>query len=104
MEAMSAGTAVVAYPSGGIPELIESGKTGLLTETPSPEALARSIRLLVEDPGVRNRLSENGRLAWETRFRAERFQREVCDLAASIGRHSAVPALESSRDEEPVPR
>ncbi len=79
MEALSAGTCVVAYPSGGIPELIRGGHSGMLTDACTPEALARAIQFLVRKPELRAALAENGRTDWETRFTLGRFQREVCD-------------------------
>ncbi len=84
MEALSAGTPVVAYPSGGIPELICDGRTGLLTEQSTPASLARSIGKLLADPTLASRLVEAGRLEWEQRFRVQRYQREVCDFFESV--------------------
>jgi glycosyltransferase involved in cell wall biosynthesis len=111
MEAMSAGTCVVAYPSGGLPELIGNGRTGLLTEKPNPVELARAIQILAGNPGMRARLAENGRQEWRTRFTVERFQREVCDqleaaaswpaLAASAVRSTAAEE-QSARDATPA--
>jgi glycosyltransferase involved in cell wall biosynthesis len=84
MEALSAGTPVVAYPSGGIPELICDGRTGLLTEYPTPSSLARSIGRLLTDPELAARLAEAGRREWEARFQVERYRREVCDFFESV--------------------
>jgi glycosyltransferase involved in cell wall biosynthesis len=84
MESLSAGTPVVAYPSGGIPELICDGRTGLLTEHSTPASLARSIDKLLADPTLALRIAEQGRKEWESRFRVERFQREVCDFLESV--------------------
>src|SRR5580698_9126417 len=80
MEAFSAGTPVVAYRSGGIPELVENGRTGILTETPDFESLARAIQALMEDRELMKRLSAAGRKEWLRRFRVERFRTTVCDL------------------------
>jgi len=84
MEALSAGTPVVAYPSGGIPELICDGRTGLLTEQSTPESLARSIGKLLADPALAAQLAGAGRREWEARFQVERYQREVCDFFESV--------------------
>ena len=96
MEALSAGTVVVAYPSGGIPELIQNGHNGLLTEASTGEALAKSIQILAANPRLRDSLAENGRKTWQTRFTVERFQREVCDemtaLSASAARYESPEA------------
>jgi glycosyltransferase involved in cell wall biosynthesis len=110
MEAFSAGTCVVAYPSGGIPEIVRDGDTGLLTDAPAYDSLARSIRKLADNPGLRARLVESGRREWEQRFRVQRFQREVCDTlqrmvsapgnAATLPR-SAGPGQEFAHDGTP---
>jgi glycosyltransferase involved in cell wall biosynthesis len=84
IEALSAGTPVVAYPSGGIRELIRNGSTGLLTRSATPESLAHDITRLLSEPSLRRRLLEEGRREWATRFRLERFQREVCDFMESV--------------------
>jgi len=110
LEALSAGTCVVAYPSGGIPELIRDGYSGLLTTSPSIGELTNLIRVLAANPELRSRLASNGRREWEARFRVERFRSELCaeiseaatwrELFAS-GRHSTSPAPASARDERP---
>lgn len=100
MEALSAGTPVVAYPSGGIPELISDGRTGLLTEHPTPASLARSIGRLFADPSLASRLAEAGRLEWEARFRVERYRREVCDFfeSAVTARSGCAVSVGQSRE------
>jgi len=80
MEALSAGTPVVAYTSGGIPEIIQDGFTGVLTAAKTHVDLARSIEDLLADSGRMAALSWNGRREWERRFRLERFQQEICEL------------------------
>jgi glycosyltransferase involved in cell wall biosynthesis len=84
MEALSAGTPVVAYPSGGIPELIEHGVSGLLTDAATVPALVRSIEYLLERPELIEYLSKTGREQWEKRFTLDRYRREVCDLLAQF--------------------
>jgi glycosyltransferase involved in cell wall biosynthesis len=83
MEAFSAGTPVVAYGAGGIPELVENGRTGILTETRDSESLARSLEALIEDRASLARMAAAGREEWLRRFRIERFRTDVCDLLES---------------------
>ena len=86
MEAFSAGTPVVAYRSGGIPELVEDCRTGVLTEAADFESLARCIRMLMQNRDLMGRLSAAGRREWQRRFRVERFRTNVCDLLESVAR------------------
>lgn len=46
MEALAAGTPVIAFPSGALPEVVEHGRTGFLVET--VEAMAEAIRRVDE--------------------------------------------------------
>ena len=60
-EAMAAARPVVASNMGGIPELIADNETGFLVQPGSAQALARSMRRLLRDAGLRRRLGEAGR-------------------------------------------
>jgi glycosyltransferase involved in cell wall biosynthesis len=82
MEAFSAGTPVVAYASGGIPELVRHGETGLLTAARTGHSLASALQTLLSDAGLMERLPTQSRREWEQRFRLERCQREVGDFIA----------------------
>lgn len=53
LEAMSSGTPCVAGRVGGIPELIQHGKTGLLVEERTPQAFADHVTHLLENPSLR---------------------------------------------------
>jgi glycosyltransferase involved in cell wall biosynthesis len=53
MDAMAAGLPVVATPVGGVPELIEDGKTGWLVPPRDAAALAARLRLLLSNPELR---------------------------------------------------
>mgnify|MGYP001217405006 FL=1 len=60
VEALLAGSAVVGTPSGGIPEVVQDGETGLLARAGDPEDLASAIARLLEDPALRDRLIATG--------------------------------------------
>lgn len=65
--AMAHGVPVLASRTGGLPEIVEPGVTGMLT-TNEPAAIAERMRLLQQDPGLALRLGTNGRAAVERRF------------------------------------
>lgn len=71
LEAMRAGLPVVATEVGGVAEAVVDGETGLLVPPGDPEALARAVEALLEDPGLRTRLGRAGRIRYERFFRHE---------------------------------
>lgn len=68
MDAMAAGLAVVATTAGGLPELIEHERTGLLVPPRDPEALASAILDLLSDRKKRARLAKAAKTEAERRF------------------------------------
>ena len=61
LEAMAMKKPVVASDVGGIPEMVESGKTGLLIPPGDPDALAEAVIFLLQHP---ERASEMGEAAY----------------------------------------
>jgi glycosyltransferase involved in cell wall biosynthesis len=61
LEAMRAGTPIVATRVGGVAEVVEHGVTGLLVPPGDAHALAEAIGRLLEDDAERVRLAGNGR-------------------------------------------
>ncbi len=68
VEFFSAGTPVVALPTGCLPEIIEDGKTGAVASAQSPDALADVLRPLLADAVHRIQLGTNARHEATTRF------------------------------------
>jgi glycosyltransferase involved in cell wall biosynthesis len=85
LEAFSAGVPVVAFASGGVAELIDDGRTGILVQKETPEALASAIReLLSRDNSELDALRRAARQDWETRFTLRRYQRDIADSVATF--------------------
>ncbi len=61
MEAMSLGVPTLGTTSGGVHEIIDDGRSGLLVEPNDPDALAAALKRLIEDPALRRELGEAGR-------------------------------------------
>jgi len=77
LEAMALGRPVVASAVGGIPEMIEHGRTGLLVPPREPDFLAHAITRLLTDHPYADTLGKAGRNLVEERFCAELMVRAV---------------------------
>lgn len=71
LEAQAAGCAVIGTKTGGIPDIVQDGETGLLVAPDDAAAAAAALGKLLTDDGLRGRLAENGirhaaRYDWET--------------------------------------
>ena len=67
--AMAAGVPVIASNAGGLSEIVEHERTGLLVEN-TPAAIAQAIRRLKQDPSWAGSLARNARLRVEQKFSA----------------------------------
>lgn len=68
IEAWAHDRPVIATASAGPASLIRDGETGLLAPVDDPQALAGQIRRAMNDPDLRRRLAQAGRLAYEASF------------------------------------
>lgn len=68
LEAMQASKPVVAFRSGGIPEWLRDGETGVLIEPGDRENLARQLSHLLADVDRRRELGEAGHNRAQTEF------------------------------------
>ncbi len=76
-EAMRAGTAVVGTNSGGVPEIIEAGKTGLLFTPGHSDELADCLEKLINNPELHRRLTDNGKQFADENFSEEKHFKEL---------------------------
>ncbi|RME01844.1 MAG: glycosyltransferase family 1 protein [Deltaproteobacteria bacterium] len=93
LEAASAGKPVVATRSGGIPDAVADGETGLLLPPGDFEAIAQAIRRLVEDPKLRRSMGEAARKRAED-FRWERVIDRYWEAFSHIPPARRSPPLE----------
>jgi glycosyltransferase involved in cell wall biosynthesis len=84
LEAMACGTPVVAYESGGIPEFVMPGQTGLLAPVGNVAALARQIGDLASHDRLRQRLAAGARRLIESEYDVRKQVRKYIDLYATL--------------------
>ena len=103
-EAMNSGCAVVAgHAAGSVPYLLRDGENGLLYPTGDTQALYRRIRLLLDDPGLQQRL---GSAAYRTVTRLwspEEAARRLLLLAEHILAGEEAPVLFEDGPCSPAP-
>ena len=80
IEAMAAGLPVVASAVGGLLDLIEHGRTGLLIEPGNPTALADALRQLLTNQTAAARIGEYARAHVQQRYSFERMVKAFEDL------------------------
>jgi glycosyltransferase involved in cell wall biosynthesis len=86
-EAFSAGLPVVAFPSGGIPEIVRDGSNGFLAAQPTPAALADRISdVLRMNPADVDIVTGRAHRDWQERFSLPKFQEQVCRLVSVVAR------------------
>ena len=68
-----AGLPIAASRTGGIPEIVREGETGLLVPPGDPAALAAAVIRLLTDPGLASRLAAAGLAFVRSEGSAERM-------------------------------
>jgi glycosyltransferase involved in cell wall biosynthesis len=88
LEAMAAGKPVVASPVGGVPRVVEEGKTGFLVPYGDPGLLAERLARLLGDAELRRRLGANARREALARFTLESVSRRTLDVYRQVLREA----------------
>lgn len=90
LEAMACGTAVVASRVGGIPEVVDEGRTGLLVDVDDDfeAGLARALDVVLGDPGTARAMGEAGRERAVTEFGWDAVARRTAGLYEEILRQA----------------
>ena len=103
IEAMAARKAVVATSVGGVPDLVESGVTGLLVPSSDVGRLADAIIRLARAPELRGRMGTAGRQYAAAHHSQERLVSEVERLYHSVlaEKRGALPTASSPASFEP---
>jgi N-acetyl-alpha-D-glucosaminyl L-malate synthase BshA len=84
LEAMTFGCPSVAFQVGGIPEVVESGRHGMLVPFGDTTAMARAVEALLADPARRASLGAAGRERAAALFSADRIVGRYVDFYRSV--------------------
>ena len=95
LEALAGGVAVVSTDVGGVPYLVEHGRTALLVPPQNPQAMADAMLKLLAEPETRRRLRQAGlqlaaQYTWtQVRPRLLKVYHSVIDNAGKAGSPAA---------------
>ena len=80
IEAAACGRAIVATDVPGCREVVSQNENGLLVPVKNPEALARSIKILVQSPEKRAQMGKRGREIAVEKFSEEKVIKQTLDI------------------------
>ena len=80
VEASACGLAVVGGRSGGVPDAVRDGETGILVNPDDPAAVAAGINELLGNPQRRKQLGAAGRKAVETYYNWDRVANDLMEI------------------------
>lgn len=84
LEAGVAGLPIIASNVGGIPEIIDDGKTGILVPSESPQALAEAINKLLQNPELAANLAHASKSKVEMHFNAKTMAEKTAEVYDKI--------------------
>ncbi len=82
---------MVAFASGGVPEAIVHGETGLLVSRLNMPGVTKALRRILE-PGVAAKMGKAARVRAEAHYSVERFLRAHVELYERV-MHSSMPTF-----------
>jgi glycosyltransferase involved in cell wall biosynthesis len=84
LEAMAAGVPVIAARVGGVPDLIEDGKTGLLCDSQSAASMSGAVEKLLDQPELGRTLAVEARRSADKRFHPEVIARRHLEIYREV--------------------
>ena len=80
LEAMEQSIPCISTNEGGIPGIIEEGKTGFIVEKHSPQQLAEKIEYLIDHPMICAEMGKAGKEKFQREFTLEKFENRMKDI------------------------
>jgi glycosyltransferase involved in cell wall biosynthesis len=92
IESLAAGTPVVATDVGGVPDVVENGRSGFLTRVGDINAIVDALERLARDPDLRHDLGQAGREWTIPRYRVDRLVDDVDALYRELLAERGLPS------------
>lgn len=84
LEAMAYGKPIVGSRIGGISELVEEGKTGLLYEAGDVDGLLQALNQLMHSKGLRQQMGKFGRERVEQHFSLDMHHQGLMNIYKNV--------------------
>lgn len=84
LEAMITPLPVVASKTGGIPEIVQHNKTGILTEPGNSDKLTSALEKLIQEPELREKFAQEGKKRVLGHFSAEKMAEKYEEIYTGI--------------------
>jgi 2-deoxystreptamine N-acetyl-D-glucosaminyltransferase/2-deoxystreptamine glucosyltransferase len=84
LEVMAVGVPIVGARVGGIPEVLDYGRAGLVVESESGAAIVEAIERITSDQGLQESLRENARRQIDARYDKEIVLKKIERMYASV--------------------
>jgi glycosyltransferase involved in cell wall biosynthesis len=92
IESLAAGTPVVATDVGGVPDVVENGRSGFLTRVGDINGIVDALERLARDPDLRDELGQAGRERTIPRYRVDRLVDDVDALYRELLAERGLPS------------
>ena len=70
----------ISTNEGGIPDIIDEGKTGFIVEKKNAEQLANKLIYLIEHPEQRKEMGKNGYKKYRSQFTLQTFENRMKEI------------------------
>jgi glycosyltransferase involved in cell wall biosynthesis len=84
VEALAAGLPIISTDKGSITESVLDGINGFIVEPNNPEQIASRITYLIQNPEIREKMSQASRRLYEERFTEEKMVENLCNVFSNI--------------------
>lgn len=84
LEAMQHRVPAIATDEGGIPDIVDDGKTGFIVPKRNAEALAEKIEYFLTHPEEAEAMGKAGYEKYQTEFRLEMWEQRFCDILKNV--------------------